>query len=157
MRWPRRARPAASGRERSCDDPRRVEGRTRALKGPVPGARRIRAERRRVQSTARHAISAPSAYDTTPAMLDPSLLRQDPAALAERLRATRAFELDAAAVERLEAARKRIQVRTQELQNLRHTPSKAIGQAKSKDEAASALLAAVAGFGAECKAADAEL
>src|SRR3546814_5667878 len=50
-------------------------------------------------------------------MLDPSLLRQDPAALAERLRATRGFELDAAAVERLEAARKRIQVRTQELQN----------------------------------------
>src|SRR3546814_1631545 len=73
------------------------------------------------QSTARHAIIAPSAYDTTPAMLDPSLLRQDPAALAERLRATRGFELDAAAVERLEAARKRIQVRTQELQNLRNT------------------------------------
>src|SRR3546814_9894842 len=109
------------------------------------------------QSTARHAIIAPSAYDTTPAMLDPSLLRQDPAALAERLRATRGFELDAAAVERLEAARKRIQVRPQELQNLRNTRSKAIGQAKAKGEAASALLAEVAGLGDELKASAAEL
>ncbi|HEY9541225.1 MAG TPA: serine--tRNA ligase [Luteimonas sp.] len=90
-------------------------------------------------------------------MLDPSLLRQDPAALAERLRATRGFELDAAAVERLEAARKRIQVRTQELQNLRNTRSKAIGQAKAKGEDASALLAEVAGFGDELKASEAEL
>ena len=90
-------------------------------------------------------------------MLDPSLLRQDPAALAERLRATRGFELDAAAVERLEAARKRIQVRTQELQNLRNTRSKAIGQAKARGEDASALLAEVAGFGDELKASEAEL
>ena len=90
-------------------------------------------------------------------MLDPSLLRQDPAALAERLRATRGFDLDAGAVERLEAARKRIQVRTQELQNLRNTRSKAIGQAKAKGEDASALLAEVAGFGDELKASEAEL
>lgn len=90
-------------------------------------------------------------------MLDPSLLRQDSAALAERLRATRGFELDASAVERLEAARKRIQVRTQELQNLRNTRSKAIGQAKAKGEDASALLAEVAGFGDELKASEAEL
>src|SRR3546814_10164440 len=135
----------------------RAGGRTRTFGGPVPGARRVLAKRRRGQSTARHAISAPSAYDTTPARLDPSLLRQDPAALAERLRATRGFELDAAAVERLEAARKRIQVRTQELQNLRNTRSKAIGQAKAKGEDASALLAEVAGFGDELKASEAEL
>lgn len=90
-------------------------------------------------------------------MLDPSLLRQDPTALAERLRTTRGFELDAGAVERLEAARKRIQVRTQELQNLRNTRSKAIGQAKAKGEDASALLAEVAGFGDELKASEAEL
>src|SRR3546814_1182116 len=145
MRWPRTARPESSGGDRICDDPMRAEGRTRTFDGPVPGARRILAERRMGQSTARHAIIAPSAYDTTPAMLDPSLLRQDPAALAERLRATRGFELDAAVVERLEAARKRIQVRTQELQNLRNTRSKAIGQAKAKGEDASALLAEVAG------------
>ncbi|GAA3919349.1 serine--tRNA ligase [Luteimonas lutimaris] len=90
-------------------------------------------------------------------MLDPSLLRQDPAALAERLRATRGFELDASALERLEASRKRIQVRTQELQNLRNTRSKAIGQAKAKGEDASALLAEVAGFGDELKASETEL
>src|SRR5690606_26540282 len=85
------------------------------------------------------------------------LLRQDPAALAERLRATRGFELDASAVERLEAARKTIQVRTQELQNLRNTRSKAIRQAKAKGEDASALLAEVAVFGDELKASEAEL
>src|SRR3546814_14118982 len=90
-------------------------------------------------------------------MLDPSLLRPDPAALAERLRATRGFELDAAAVERLEAARTRIQVRTQELQNLRNTRSKAIGQSKAKGEDAPALLAPVAGFRDEIKASEPEL
>jgi seryl-tRNA synthetase len=90
-------------------------------------------------------------------MLDPSLLRQDPAALAERLRTTRGFDLDAGAVEQLEAARKRIQVRTQELQNLRNTRSKAIGQAKAKGEDVAALLAEVAGFGDELKASEAEL
>jgi seryl-tRNA synthetase len=90
-------------------------------------------------------------------MLDPSLLRQDPVALAERLRAARGFDLDAGAVERLETARKRIQVRTQELQNLRNTRSKAIGQAKAKGDDVSALLAEVAGFGDELKASEAEL
>lgn len=90
-------------------------------------------------------------------MLDPNLLRQDPADIAARLRATRAFELDAAAVERLEAERKRIQVRTQELQNLRNTRSKAIGQAKARGEDATALLAEVEGFGEELKASEVEL
>src|SRR3546814_19958654 len=90
------------------------------------------------QSTARHAIIAPSAYDTTPAMLDPSLLRQDPAALAERPRATRGFELDDAAVERLEAARKRIQVRTPEVQHLRTPSTTANGHAQAEGAAAHA-------------------
>ena len=90
-------------------------------------------------------------------MLDPNLLRQDPTALAERLRATRGFDLDASALERLEAERKRIQVRTQELQNLRNTRSKAIGQAKAKGEDVAALLAEVAGFGDELKASENEL
>src|SRR3546814_5377908 len=88
-------------------------------------------------------------------MLDPSLLRQDPAALAERLRATRGFELDAAAVARLEAARKRIQVRTQELPNPGNTRSKAIGDGKAKGEDGSELLAEVAGSGHELKAGEA--
>src|SRR5687768_2881335 len=91
-------------------------------------------------------------------MLDPNLLRHDPTALAERLHTLRGFaELDPAALERLEAERKRIQVRTQELQNLRNTRSKAIGQAKAKGEDVSALLAEVAGFGDELKASEVEL
>ena len=90
-------------------------------------------------------------------MLDPSLLRQDPAALAERLRTSRGFELDASALEQLEASRKALQVRTQELQNMRNTRSKAIGQAKAKGEDVSGLLAEVAGFGDKLKASEAEL
>lgn len=90
-------------------------------------------------------------------MLDPVLLRNDPADTAARLRASRGFALDVGALEALEAERKRIQVRTQELQNLRNTRSKAIGQAKAKGEDASALLAEVAGFGDELKAGEARL
>lgn len=90
-------------------------------------------------------------------MLDPQLLRHQPAELAERLRRSRGYELDAAALESLESERKRIQVRTQELQNLRNTRSKAIGQAKAKGEDVSALMAEVAGFGEELKASEARL
>src|SRR5690606_128342 len=91
-----------------------------------------------------------------PAMLDPSLLRSQIAATAERL-ATRGFVLDTQALESLESERKAIQVRTQELQNLRNTRSKAIGQAKAKGEDVSALLAEVAGFGDELKTSEARL
>ncbi|MGH8073994.1 MAG: serine--tRNA ligase [Lysobacter sp.] len=90
-------------------------------------------------------------------MLDPALLRNDPAALAGLLRETRNFDLDAAALEALETERKQIQVRTQELQNLRNTRSKAIGQAKAKGEDVAPLLAEVAGFGDELKASEARL
>src|SRR5687768_3397214 len=89
-----------------------------------------------------------------PAMLDPHLLRQNPAELAARLRESRGFELDAAALEALEGERKLIQIRTQELQNLRNTRSKAIGQAKAKGEDVSALMAEVAGYGEELKASE---
>ncbi|KRG86052.1 seryl-tRNA synthetase [Stenotrophomonas daejeonensis] len=90
-------------------------------------------------------------------MLDPALLRQQPAELAERLRATRGHELDVAAFEALEADRKRIQVRTQELQSLRNSRSKAIGQAKAKGEDVSAIMAEVAGFADELKASEVQL
>ena len=90
-------------------------------------------------------------------MLDPTLLRQNPAELAARLRETRGFELDALALESLESERKQIQIRTQELQNLRNTRSKAIGQAKAKGEDVSALMAEVAGFGEELKASETRL
>ena len=90
-------------------------------------------------------------------MLDPNLLRHNPAELAARLRQTRGYELDASALESLEAERKQIQIRTHELQNLRNTRSKAIGQAKAKGEDVSALMAEVAGFGDELKASEARL
>ncbi|MFC6839088.1 serine--tRNA ligase [Xanthomonas theicola] len=90
-------------------------------------------------------------------MLDPVLLRQQPADLAERLRTSRGYTLDVAALEALEADRKRIQVRTQELQSLRNSRSKAIGQAKAKGEDAAALMAEVAGFGDELKASEQRL
>lgn len=90
-------------------------------------------------------------------MLDPALLRHQPADLAERLRASRGFELDVSALESLEADRKRIQVRTQELQSLRNSRSKAIGQAKAKGEDVSAIMAEVSAFADELKASEVAL
>ncbi|ODS62257.1 MAG: serine--tRNA ligase [Arenimonas sp. SCN 70-307] len=90
-------------------------------------------------------------------MLDPQLLRGQLADTAARLKATRGFELDVAGLERLEAERKQIQTRTQELQNLRNTRSKAIGMAKAKGEDTSALMAEVAGLADELKASEARL
>ena len=91
------------------------------------------------------------------AMLDPSLLRQHVTDTAARLRESRGFELPVSRIESLEAERKQIQVRTQELQNLRNTRSKAIGQAKAKGEDVAPLLAEVAGFGDALKASEARL
>ena len=90
-------------------------------------------------------------------MLDPTLLRGQLAETAARLQATRGFTLDVAALERLEAERKQLQTRTQELQNLRNTRSKAIGQAKAKGEDVAALMAEVAGLGDELKQSEARL
>ena len=90
-------------------------------------------------------------------MLDPALLRTNPAELAERLRVSRGFDLDVPAIEALETERKRIQVRTQELQNLRNTRSKQIGMLKAKGEDVSAVLVEVASFGDELKASEIEL
>jgi seryl-tRNA synthetase len=90
-------------------------------------------------------------------MLDPVLLRSNPAELAQRLQATRGYNLDVSALEALESSRKQLQTRTQELQNLRNTRSKAIGQAKAKGEDTMALMAEVAGFGEELKASEVEL
>ncbi|MEO8366223.1 MAG: serine--tRNA ligase, partial [Pseudoxanthomonas sp.] len=90
-------------------------------------------------------------------MLDPALLRANPAELAEQLQTTRGYTLDVSALESLESARKQLQTRTQELQNLRNTRSKAIGQAKAKGGDVSTLMAEVAGFGEELKASEVEL
>jgi seryl-tRNA synthetase len=60
-------------------------------------------------------------------MLDPQLLRAHLLDTAERLKSTRGFELDVERLQALEAERKQIQTRTQELQSLRNSKSKEIG------------------------------
>ena len=85
-------------------------------------------------------------------MLDPVLLRGRLAETAERLKTTRNFDLDIAQVESLEAERKTLATATQELQNLRNTRSKSIGQAKAKGEDVAPLMAEVAGIGDKLKA-----
>ena len=85
-------------------------------------------------------------------MLDPALLRSRLAETAERLKDTRGYELDVAAIEALESQRKQLSTDTQELQNLRNTRSKAIGQAKAKGEDVAPLMAEVAGIGDKLKA-----
>ncbi|HEU4669653.1 MAG TPA: serine--tRNA ligase [Dyella sp.] len=85
-------------------------------------------------------------------MLDPALLRSRLAETAARLQETRGYALDVSAVEALENERKRLATETQELQNLRNTRSKAIGQAKAKGEDVAPLMAEVAGIGDRLKA-----
>ena len=79
-------------------------------------------------------------------MLDIQLLRGDAADVAKRL-ATRGFTFDVAAFQRVEAQRKEIQTRTQELQAKRNTASKQIGTTKTKGEDPAALMREVAGLG----------
>ncbi|HEX8962308.1 MAG TPA: serine--tRNA ligase [Rhodocyclaceae bacterium] len=83
-------------------------------------------------------------------MLDIQLLRANPAQVAERL-ATRGTSFDAASFEILEAERKTLQTRTQDLQAKRNSLSKQVGMLKGKGEDASAVLAEVAGIGDELK------
>ena len=81
-------------------------------------------------------------------MLDVNLLRHDLLKVAAGL-AARGVTLDTARFEALEADRKKIQTRTQELQAKRNALSKQIGALKGKGEDAAALLAEVSGIGAE--------
>jgi seryl-tRNA synthetase len=85
-------------------------------------------------------------------MIDIQLLRKDIAAVAARL-AQRKFTLDTAAFNVLEAERKSIQTRTEELQAQRNTLSKQIGILKGKGEDTAAVMAEVSGLGDELKAA----
>ena len=89
-------------------------------------------------------------------MLDPQLLRNAPDSVRDGL-ARRGLSFDAGAFSALDAERKALQVRTQELQNLRNTRSKAIGMAKARGEDVAALLAEVANVGDELKAGEARL
>lgn len=79
-------------------------------------------------------------------MLDANLLRKDLPSVVARLEARKSPQpyLDVAAFGRLEAERKTIQTRTEELQARRNQLSKQIGQLKAKGESADAVLAEVA-------------
>ncbi|MEP6942472.1 MAG: serine--tRNA ligase [Betaproteobacteria bacterium] len=89
-------------------------------------------------------------------MLDAQLLRNDLAGVAERLK-SRGFTLDTGAIESLEAERKDIQTRTQDLQSKRNAASKQIGAAKGRGEDTVGLMAQVSGLGAELDAAEQQL
>ncbi len=87
-------------------------------------------------------------------MLDIQSLRNDLDAVAARL-ASRGYTLDTAAFANMEADRKALQTRMQELQSRRNATSKQIGEAKRKGEDVSAIMAEVANLGDELKAAEA--
>ena len=92
-------------------------------------------------------------------MLDITLLRKDlPQAIArlETRKSPQTF-LDVAAFTALEQERKTIQARTEELQNLRNTLSKQIGQIKAKGEDASAVMTQVSSSKAELEASSTRL
>ena len=84
-------------------------------------------------------------------MLDIQLLRTNIDAVCQRL-ATRGYTLDVATFQTLEAERKTLQTRTQELQASRNSLSKQIGQLKSKGEDASAAMDEVAALKSELDA-----
>src|SRR6478736_2893429 len=84
-------------------------------------------------------------------MIDIQLLRKDIDSAAARL-ATRKFQLDVATFNAIEAERKAIQTRTEELQGKRNSLSKQIGMLKGKGEDTTAVMAEVAGLGDELKA-----
>ena len=73
-------------------------------------------------------------------MLDIQLLRNDTAAVAARL-AARGYEFDTARFEAIEAKRKALQVKTEELQAARNSASKQIGALKGQGKHAEAEAA----------------
>ena len=89
-------------------------------------------------------------------MLDIQLLRNDLQGVINRL-GDRGLALDAATFERIEAGRKAVQMRTQELQARRNQLSKEVGQAKAKKEDASVLIAEVNAQADQLKALEQEL
>ena len=84
-------------------------------------------------------------------MIDIQLLRKDIDNVAARL-ATRKFQLDVAGFNALEAERKAIQMRTEELQSKRNSLAKQIGMLTGKGEDTTAVMAEASGLGDELKA-----
>jgi seryl-tRNA synthetase len=89
-------------------------------------------------------------------MLDSKLVRTQLQDVAQRL-ATRGFTLDVARFEALEAQRKTVQTRTEQLQAERNARSKSIGQAKARGEDIAPLLAEVDQMGSDLEGAKREL
>lgn len=89
-------------------------------------------------------------------MLDPKLLRSDPDAVAANL-ARRGFKLDVAQLSSLEEARKKWQVRADELRNEKNVHAKSVGKAKAQGQDIAPLLKQVESLGSELTAAEAEL
>lgn len=84
-------------------------------------------------------------------MLDIQLLRKEITTVAARLK-SRGFDFDVDAFNALEAQRKSIQVRTEELQSQRNKLSKEIGVRKAQKLPADDIMAQVSGIGDELKA-----
>jgi seryl-tRNA synthetase len=89
-------------------------------------------------------------------MLDPKLLRSDPAGVAANL-ARRGFTLDVARLATLEESRKRWQIRAGELQNERNLHAKSVGKAKAQGQDIAPLLKQTETLGAQLAEAEAEL
>ena len=89
-------------------------------------------------------------------MLDPKLLRSDPAAVAANL-ARRGFKLDVERLNALEEARKKWQVRADELRNERNVHAKTVGKAKAQGQDIAPLLKQVEALGSELAAVESEL
>ena len=89
-------------------------------------------------------------------MLDPRLFRTE-LDFVKELFNRRSFDFNADYYSALEARRKDIQVKTQELQNERNSRSKAIGIAKAKGEDLQPLLDQVQYLGDQLKAGEMEL
>lgn len=83
-------------------------------------------------------------------MLDPQLLRNNLDSAAEKL-LIKGYQLDKKQFIELEAQRKSLQVKVEDLRGQRNTESKKIGQAKAAGEDIQPLLAAVASLGDELK------
>jgi seryl-tRNA synthetase len=89
-------------------------------------------------------------------MLDPKLLRSDPTGIAANL-ARRGFTLDVARLGALEEARKKWQIRADELRNERNVHAKSVGKAKAQGQDIAPLLKQTETLGAQLTEAEAEL
>ena len=79
-------------------------------------------------------------------MLDPKIVRNDPFAIANKLKIKK-YDFDVARFQALEEQRKQLQIETESLQSERKAKSKSIGQAKASGEDIKPLLDSVSTLG----------